>query len=48
MEERRSPLISQLVLWSLFVILAAVSIFTVLIPEISGGDEPEESAETAE
>lgn len=41
MEERSSPLFSQLVLWILFAVLVAISIFTVLIPAISS-DEPED------
>jgi hypothetical protein len=44
MEDRSSPLFSQLVLWILFAVLAVASIFTVLLPALTS-EEPSEERE---
>ncbi len=42
-EPRTSPLVSQLALWIAFAIVVAVSIFTVLVPELQNDKhEPEQ------
>lgn len=49
MDERRSPLLSQLVLWGLYALLVAASVVTVLVPELSdrSDDGEAEQAEAA-
>ena len=45
-EERRSPLVAQVVLLVCFLALLGVGIFTVIIPELSS--DPDASDETAQ
>ncbi|MBZ0121327.1 MAG: hypothetical protein K8H88_30300 [Sandaracinaceae bacterium] len=46
LEPRNSPLVSQIILWALFAVLAAVSVFTVLIPEIADDSNEDEGTRT--
>ena len=45
-EERRSPLVGQLVLLAIFAALLVVGVVTVVVPELSG--DPESDGEAAE
>jgi len=50
-DERRSPLVAQVILMVLFVILAGVGAVTVVVPELSEDGESadtDEAADTAE
>lgn len=43
-EDRRSPLVAQLILVALFGLLVAAGVLTVLIPELSDAGETEDGA----
>jgi hypothetical protein len=47
-DDRRSPLVAQLILVALFGLFVAVGVFTVLIPELSDAGETEDGAAGAE
>jgi hypothetical protein len=47
-EDRRSPLVLQIVLITCFALLVVASVFTVLIPELSDAGDEQRGAQNAE
>lgn len=46
-DDRRSPLVAQLILVALFGLLIVAGVFTVLIPELSDAAESEDGASSS-